>query len=336
MTLYKYFPSKNDLILAVLQERDQVFRASLMAYVEQHLTLVDKIKAVFVWHQEWFNREDFSGCLFINAAAEFHDHKAAIHQLAAQHKQLIIAYLETLLVEAYPASAQPLALQLSLLLDGAIVAAQVSGHSHAAMVAWEVAEQLIDKESTMQTQLRALLAHYTPADATEQRHKADTEAFLAATPACTSRSTLQGHVTASAWILSPAGDAALLTHHKKLNRWLQLGGHVDDDDASIQAAALREAEEESGLQGLRLLDTALFDLDVHPIPAKAAEPAHIHYDFRFLMQAASDVFTVSAESHNLAWIALADLAQQLDPIEQAGLLRMVKKAQAMPLVSECY
>ena len=143
MTLYKYFPSKNDLILAVLKERDQAFRASLMAYVDQQTTLTNKIRAVFIWHNEWFKRDDFFGCMFINVAAEFHDHKTAIHQQAAQHKQDIITYLETLLVETYPASAHKLALHLSLLLDGAIVAAQVIGNPTAATDAWEAAKCLL-------------------------------------------------------------------------------------------------------------------------------------------------------------------------------------------------
>ena len=143
MTLYKYFPSKGDLILAVLQARDHAFRASLAAYVEQHTALVDKIKAVFTWHGQWFQQQDFFGCMFINAAAEFHDHKNAVHQLAAQHKQLIIAYLEELLRAAYPLSAKKLAVQMAMLLDGAIIAAQVADNPNAASDAWEAAEQLL-------------------------------------------------------------------------------------------------------------------------------------------------------------------------------------------------
>lgn len=143
MTLYKYFPSKADLILAVLRERDRVFRESLAAHVEQHTALTDQIKAVFTWHGLWFQQAGFFGCMFINAAAEFHDHKDAVHQLAAQHKQLIIAYLEDLLRAAYPLSAKKLAVQMAMLLDGAIIAAQVADNPNAASDAWEAAEQLL-------------------------------------------------------------------------------------------------------------------------------------------------------------------------------------------------
>lgn len=164
--------------------------------------------------------------------------------------------------------------------------------------------------SAMQAQLIALLHAHQPSDATEAVHVKNALDFISNTANCSSRATLAGHVTASAWILSPDGQSALLTHHKKLNRWLQLGGHTEDDDASIQAAAAREAREESGISDLQLLSTALFDVDVHPIPARANEPAHYHYDLRFLFQAQREDFSVSDESHNLAWVALTRLAAE--------------------------
>ncbi len=143
MTMYKHFPSKQHLILAVLQERDHTFRASLKSYVEQYNTPLEKVRAVFAWHGEWFQRPDFSGCMFINASAEFHDSTTEIHQAAAHHKQLLIRYLETLLHETYPSTAKQLAKQLSILLDGAIVAAHVTGNRNAAVDAWEIAALFI-------------------------------------------------------------------------------------------------------------------------------------------------------------------------------------------------
>lgn len=145
MTMYKHFPSKQQLILAVLKERDKAFRAALMTYTEQHSTPLDKLKAVFAWHNEWFNREDFSGCMFINASAEFQEATTDIHQAAAHHKQKLIQYLESLLLETYPNSAKKLAAQLNMLLDGAIVAAQVTGNLTAAREVWEVAECLLEQ-----------------------------------------------------------------------------------------------------------------------------------------------------------------------------------------------
>ena len=173
----------------------------------------------------------------------------------------------------------------------------------------------------MQDPLITLLLAHQPSDAIEAAHVANALDFVRTTAKCGSRSTLAGHVTASAWILSPDGKSALLTHHKKLNRWLQLGGHTEDDDDSIQVAAAREAREESGMTDLRLLSDALFDVDVHPIPARASEPAHYHYDLRFLFQAQHVDFNVSEESHDLAWVALTTLAAEDGNVSVARMAR---------------
>lgn len=169
--------------------------------------------------------------------------------------------------------------------------------------------------------LLRLLAAHRPLDAAEHAHWQHTLQFVSRTALPAGRSAPEGHITASAWILSPERDAALLTHHKKLGRWLQLGGHVEDD-ASIELAALREATEESGLQGLTLLDAALFDIDVHRIPARKDEAEHLHFDCRFLLQAPSLDFVVSEESSALAWLPLSRIdATNAD----AAMLRMVQK-----------
>jgi 8-oxo-dGTP pyrophosphatase MutT (NUDIX family) len=114
-------------------------------------------------------------------------------------------------------------------------------------------------------------------------------AFVGAHGDCLLRSCAPGHVTASAWILSPDGGSCLLTRHKKLGKWLQLGGHVDGEQR-VERAALREAREESGLQSFELLapgrELLPLDLDVHPIPARGREPGHLHWDVRFLLRAA--------------------------------------------------
>lgn len=110
-----------------------------------------------------------------------------------------------------------------------------------------------------------------------------------------------GHVTGSAFVLSPDRQAVLLTHHAKLDRWLQLGGHCDGI-ADARFVALKEAYEESGLSRVRLLSESVFDLDIHEIPARGAEPAHLHYDVRFLMLAEAGEIAVSPESRALAWV----------------------------------
>jgi 8-oxo-dGTP pyrophosphatase MutT (NUDIX family) len=124
--------------------------------------------------------------------------------------------------------------------------------------------------------------------------------FVHAHPWCCRRELEPGHLTGSAWLVDRGGERVLLTHHRKLGRWLQLGGHADGDP-DLAAVALREADEESGLGGLRV-EPAVFDLDRHWIPARGSEPGHWHYDVRFVVRATvSEDFVVSEESHALAW-----------------------------------
>lgn len=121
------------------------------------------------------------------------------------------------------------------------------------------------------------------------------------------RERLAGHFTASAWLVDRDGARVLLTHHRKLDRWLQLGGHCDGE-RDLAAAALKEAFEESGLSGLAV-EPSVFDLDRHWIPEHKGVPAHWHYDVRFVVRAGEDeAFTVSDESHDLAWRDIAALA----------------------------
>lgn len=141
---------------------------------------------------------------------------------------------------------------------------------------------------------------------------------------CFERTQLAGHVTGSAWLVNTHGTHVLLTHHRKLDRWLQLGGHADGH-TDVLEVALKEAREESGIQGIHALDTQLFDIDIHEIPARKNEPAHFHYDARFVLQVSgSESFTVSDESHALEWIEIPGLAQLTD---DESMLRMAEKWQ---------
>ncbi|MBL0164046.1 MAG: NUDIX hydrolase [Xanthomonadales bacterium] len=120
------------------------------------------------------------------------------------------------------------------------------------------------------------------------------------------RERLAGHLTGSAWLVSVDGRRVLLTHHRKLGRWLQLGGHADGD-RDLARVALREAEEESGLIGLAV-EPEIFDLDRHWIPERGDVPGHWHYDVRFVVRAsAGEDYVVSEESHALAWREIADI-----------------------------
>lgn len=136
------------------------------------------------------------------------------------------------------------------------------------------------------------------------------------------RERLSGHFTASCWLVDRSSQRVLLTHHRKLQRWLQLGGHADGDD-DLARVALREAQEESGLDGLRI-EGGLLDLDRHWIPECGDVPAHWHYDVRFVVRAGDDEdFVVGDESLDLAWRAIADLAD--DAGADASMRRMARK-----------
>lgn len=123
------------------------------------------------------------------------------------------------------------------------------------------------------------------------------------------RSCLRGHLTGSAAIFDPSRGACLVMHHVKLDRWLQPGGHADGE-GDLQAVALREAEEETGLEGLQVVAPAI-DLDIHRIPERPGEPEHLHLDVRFLVLCPAGAQPKgNHESHALSWWhpAMAELA----------------------------
>ncbi|MGP4006335.1 NUDIX hydrolase [Streptomyces sp. 4N124] len=118
-----------------------------------------------------------------------------------------------------------------------------------------------------------------------------------------------GHITASAMVIDPSREQVLLTLHKKMRMWLQMGGHCEPQDTSLQAAALREATEESGVAGLTLLPGGPVRLDRHPIPP----PCHCHFDVQYAALAPPDaVHTISDESLDLRWFAYDEVATVAD------------------------
>ena len=179
--------------------------------------------------------------------------------------------------------------------------------------------------------LLAELATYQPRDARERTMTDDLIAFVSAHPECFERSLAVGHVTASAWVTDPTGAAALLTHHRKLGRWLQLGGHADGD-ADVRRVALREAVEESGVTAIRFASPSIYDVDIHRIPARPGEPEHWHYDVRFAFFAARNApLSVSAESHELRWIPL----DRLDAFAVDESVRRLARKTPDLLVTNC-
>ena len=174
----------------------------------------------------------------------------------------------------------------------------------------------------------AALATHTPVDRVEEKHRDDVMRFVSShRDNWWARANVQGHVTGSAWIVNSARTHALLLHHLKLNLWVQPGGHLDDADASPAAGAMREALEETGIACLNFASESLFDVDIHSIPARSrgehVEPAHLHYDARYLIIADSANVTISEESLDAKWIALNALAQA--PHERS-IARMAEKS----------
>ncbi len=146
--------------------------------------------------------------------------------------------------------------------------------------------------------------------------------FVKSESRCFERSLAVGHITGSAWVVNSTGDEVLLTHHRKLDRWLQLGGHADGD-SDVLAVATKEAEEESGLTDFSPVGSGIFDIDIHLIPERKGDPAHLHYDVRYVLRANGDTnYIVSDESHDLRWVK-PDEVKTLTT--ESSMMRMVAK-----------
>ncbi len=170
--------------------------------------------------------------------------------------------------------------------------------------------------------LLQLLADYDTTDVAELRMLTETIAFVGTQADCFHRTLLTGHVTGSAWIVSPDRARVVLIHHRKLDRWLQPGGHADGDP-DVAAVALREAQEETGLTSLRLVTPAIFDVDVHTIPARDNEPAHQHYDIRFLLEAdPAEPFVQTIETKSIKWVPITEVRNFTN---SDSILRMTMK-----------
>lgn len=167
-----------------------------------------------------------------------------------------------------------------------------------------------------------LLSQHKGHDHNEQEMTNRALLFINTYTNCFDRELLIGHVTGSAWILDKSGEFVLLTHHRKLDRWFQPGGHCDGE-SDVLAVALKEAIEETGVTDIAIASENIFDIDIHEIPERKGIPAHLHYDVRFLFKADKDLpLVVTEESNDLAWVELSKV-ETLN--NEESMMRMVRK-----------
>lgn len=169
-----------------------------------------------------------------------------------------------------------------------------------------------------------LLNNYDPENIKEQEYKKKIIAFIRNNENCFDRSNSEGHITASAWVINRDRNKVLLMLHKKLNFWLQLGGHADGE-SDVTVVALKEAREESGIQEIHLIDNKIFDIDIHKIPAHKDIPEHLHYDIRFIFEAEHEQFVQNNESIALAWFSQNE---EEFPNKSESMMRMFFKWRA--------
>ncbi len=170
----------------------------------------------------------------------------------------------------------------------------------------------------------AILTRWRAPDDAQDSLRHAVLAFLHARPDACRRACVPGHVTASALVLDHTGSRVLLTLHPRVGRWVQLGGHCDDDDADIVAAALREATEESGVVGLRI-EPELAAVHVHPVTCSLGVPTR-HLDLQFVAHApAGAQIAISDESHDLRWWP----ADALPPGSDHALAYLVSRTRSL-------
>ena len=172
------------------------------------------------------------------------------------------------------------------------------------------------------SKLKQQLEQHEPIDTAEEKHLSAMRLLLMSPDDVFVRTHFTpGHFTGSAWVLSPDGEQALLMHHKKLDKWLQVGGHADGNP-DLSAVAMREAFEETGIENLQLIAEQTFDVDVHTIPARKNEPEHNHYDVRYLLQSPVWQLSPNHESCDMDWFSPDEIVAMTD---NHSIQRMVQK-----------
>ncbi|MDQ5891055.1 MAG: hypothetical protein QG604_929 [Candidatus Dependentiae bacterium] len=173
--------------------------------------------------------------------------------------------------------------------------------------------------------LLTLLKNFTPADESERMSRELTVQFVEENAKAFERSLLFGHVTASALLLNKDKTKFLLMHHRKINKWFQVGGHCDGNPDTLEVA-MKEATEESGIDRVEPVMSEVFDVDVHLIPQNKGVPAHFHFDIRFLLKTVdTDELVINHESQALTWFSFNDELPALEP----SVHRMIRKAKEL-------
>ena len=170
-----------------------------------------------------------------------------------------------------------------------------------------------------------LLKNHKGFDENESKMLAETIEFVKFNEDCFMRELTIGHVTGSAWIVDKSHRYVLLTHHRKLDKWFQPGGHCDGDK-DVLNVAMKEAIEETGVVDIKVLSNDIFDVDVHLIPARKDITEHFHYDIRFLFEADKEIpLVINEESNDLAWVEISKVAELNDSESITRMGRKVKQ-----------
>ena len=166
---------------------------------------------------------------------------------------------------------------------------------------------MFEKDAVFLASARAQLSAYQTSEARERAFRERMLGLLDSSAPTSRRQFEPGHLTASAFVVSPEADAVLLILHKKLQIWVQPGGHIETGDSSLEAAARREVAEEVGVPLVHGPSAAIFDLDIHLIPPRKDELAHEHFDVRFCFRATTRAFVASDEVTEVAWAPLSTI-----------------------------
>lgn len=146
---------------------------------------------------------------------------------------------------------------------------------------------------------------------------------------CFDRHLQDGHVTGSAWVINPARSHTLMLHHRKLDLWLQPGGHADGDPDIIQVV-IKEASEESGIamEDISLVNEDVFDVDIHTVYPSEHDDRHQHYDIRFLLEIDDSLeIPGNDESHQIGWVPINEVCHFNNALSLRRMVDKTKKLQ---------